>query len=620
MTGDVKSGSRNPGRLFNLIARMLTPGLSALAAQPQIGQSLGAKHNHHPVISNFLEKSAALNRFYRQLLTVLILISAVLTFMGTGNAQTNRVVFRLPSPSGNYLAGQQAFDTLSTKEAAQAFLDATESQWDNPEVIERAFAALAADGRIGDAEDLARHMLELEPNHDLATLLLGTVSLKERRYTSSIKQLQSLGLENFIDIAGAIVQAWARVGQSDLDEAFGVLDELGDNGLESFLLFHQALMADFSGDPRATDYIAQAYQTDPFVARNVEAYARILGNAGETEAALEVLNTFEREGLTHPYVDEVRVELEAGRLPGKYATSIAEGASELYHGIGAALARDGAPDIAMVFLRLGLYLHPKSDIIALTIGSLYDSAGRYESANHIYSSIDEASPFKSDAIVRVAGNLDALGDREEALRRLGNIVQVQPENLEAVVAMADLLRADEQYGRAVEYYTKAIGIVGGDRPRDWRYFYARGIANERDGDWDAAEIDLLRALELNPDQPQVLNYLGYSWVDQGLNLDRALGMIEKAVSGNPRDGYIVDSLGWAIYKLERYEEAVTILEEAVRLLPNDPEINDHLGDAYWYAGRKREARFQWTIAGDVDQRGAVSERIIPKLQDGLGNG
>jgi tetratricopeptide (TPR) repeat protein len=220
-------------------------------------------------------------------------------------------------------------------------------------------------------------------------------------------------------------------------------------------------------------------------------------------------------------------------------------------------------------------------VIALALGQLLDGVSQFEAANAIYDAVPVKSPLKPIAVVRIAQNLDALGDREEAIRRLNNIVAVDPDDLEAVSVLGDLLRYDEQYLEAAAAYSEAIRISGGTTPSDWRFFYVRGIAYERAKEWPKAEVDFQRALELNPDQPQVLNYLGYSWIDMDMHLDQALGMIEKAVEARPSDGYIIDSLGWAFYKLGRLEEAVATLERAVMLLPSDPEINDHLGDAYW---------------------------------------
>jgi Flp pilus assembly protein TadD len=309
--------------------------------------------------------------------------------------------------------------------------------------------------------------------------------------------------------------------------------------------------------------------------------------------------------------------VEAKRRPGVFATSVQLGAAEMFHGIGVALSRDGSKDLALVFLRLGHYLDPNADVIGLAAGLLLDSEGQHDAANEIYDAVASSSPMKPTAVVRVAQNLDAMGDRAEALRRLRNIVATRPGDLDAVSVLGDLLRYDEQYVEAVDAYTKALEITGGESPADWRFYYVRGIANERAKHWPQAEADFLKALDLNPDQPSVLNYLGYSWIDMDMNLDEALGMIEKAVEAQPQDGYVVDSLGWAFYKLGRIDEAVETLERAVMLRPNDAEINDHLGDAYWKAGRRLEAEFQWKVAKSVDEVGNVAERVGPKLIDGL---
>jgi len=551
----------------------------------------------------------------RLIMTIVVFLGFTLAQLAPASAQI--AGFSSPSPSGSYLAGLEALDGLNTSEAASAFLDASETQWNNPAVIERALVALVADGRVEDAKGLARRMLELAPGHNLAALVLGTIALKEHRYKSAINRLQTLGLGNFVDIAGYVVRAWAYVGQSQLDAAFAVLDKMKTSGLDKFLVYHRALMADVAGDPRALDFARRAYEADQYVPTIVETYARMLGNAGQNKAALDVLSAYQGQGLSNPLVIQVRTDIEAGRLPGKFAYNASQGAAELFRGIGAALVRDGEKGIAMVFLRLGLYLNPKADNIALAIGNLFDASGRYREANVIYSAISDSSLLKPGAIVLIANNIDAMGNRGEAIRRLENIISKEPKNLEAIKALGDLLRMDEQYDAAVEMYTRALEIVGGTHPRDWRFFYLRGISNHMRNRWDLAEKDFLSALKLNPGQPQVLNYLGYSWVDMGINLDRALKMIQLAVQSAPRDGYIVDSLGWAIYKLNRFEEAVPILEQAVRLMPNDPEINDHLGDAYWRVGRKLEARFQWKIATAVDTIGDVSKRAAPKLKLGL---
>jgi tetratricopeptide (TPR) repeat protein len=520
--------------------------------------------------------------------------------------------------TGEYLAGTQALFDLRPADAAKYFHEALSGNTDNPQVVERGFIAFAANGDIEQSAETARRLLTFAPDNELARLIIGTVALKERRYDAAIDELKDVKAESFAGITSGILRAWALAGAGRAKEADTLLDTIAAAGLEDFLVFHRALMDEVAGDTAdALDYAKRAYETDPFVARIVEAYARMLGNAGRFDEAADVIANFENEGYTHPLVDVVKAAIDEKRRPGVFATSVQSGAAEMFHGIGVALARDGSSDVALVFLRLGLYLDPSADVISLVLGQLFDGAGQHDAANAIYDRVPATSPMKPTAVVRVAENLDAMGKRDEALLRLGNIVQANPDDLDALSVLGDLQRTAEKYGEAADTYTKALALTGGNKPGDWRFYYVRGIAYERNKQWPKAEADFQKALVLRPDQPQVLNYLGYSWVDQGINLAPALDMIQKAVDASPNDGYIVDSLGWAFYRLGRYEEAVEALERAVQLRPNDPEINDHLGDAYWRNDRRLEAKFQWNIAASVDDKGDVKARVQAKLAHGL---
>ena len=561
------------------------------------------------------------------LVAVLLSASAVPATQAAQSAQTAQTdplaildllpVFRT-SVTGAYMAGQQALHDLRTDEAARYFANAARADWDNPVLVERSFIAYAADGQIGQAASTAKHLLDLDRSNELAELVVATEALKERRYGAAEQMLSQIGQDSFTGITAGILRAWALVGDNRVEEAEAVLDELGQSGLEDFLVFHRALMAEASGDSEKTiEQAGRAFDAEPFVARIVEVYARALGNAGRFDEARDVIAQFEDQGLTHPIVTIVKEQIEAGQRPGIFASNVQVGAAEMFHGIGVALSRDGSLDLSLVFLRMGLYLDPSADVISVALGQLLDTAGQHDAANGIYEAVPPTSPMKPTAVVRVAQNLDVAGDRKEALRRLNNIVTSRPDDLDAISVLGDLLRYDEQYVEAAEAYTKALELTGGENASDWRFYYVRGIAYERAKEWPKAEADFLKALELNPDHPAVLNYLGYSWIDQDMHLEPALEMIEKAVEAQPQDGYIVDSLGWAFYKLGRIDDAVATLEQAVLLRPNDAEINDHLGDAYWRAGRKLEARFQWNVAASVDEVGNVKERVAPKLADGL---
>ncbi|WP_286722142.1 tetratricopeptide repeat protein [Devosia sp. 63-57] len=524
-----------------------------------------------------------------------------------------------PSISGSFIAGQEAMKDLRTDEAARYFGQAVQGDWDNPILAERAFFAAAADGQIPQAAEMAKHLLDLQKGNELAELVQASVALKERRYGAAERALAQVPQDTFSGITAGILRAWALVGDGRGEEAEQLLGKLGQRGLEDFLVFHRTLMAEASGNKaKALELAEKAYDVEPYVPRVVEIYARMLANDGQFDAALDVINEFEAQGLSHPELTAVKATIASGKRPGVFVANAQIGAAEMYQGIGAALARDGSSDLALVFLRLANYLNPSSDVIPLTAAQLLDNAGQHEAANRIYDAVPANSPMKPAAVVRIAQNLDAIGNRSEALRRLRNIVATNPDDLDAVSALGDLLRYDEQYLDAAAAYSHAIELTGGDAPADWRYYYVRAIAYERAKEWPKAEADFLKALELNPEQPQVLNYLGYSWIDQDMHLERALEMIEKAVEMQPRDGYIVDSLGWAFYKLGRLDDAVETLERAVMLRPNDPEINDHLGDVYWEAGRKLEAGFQWQIAKAMDTEGGhVRDRAEAKLAEGL---
>jgi tetratricopeptide (TPR) repeat protein len=520
--------------------------------------------------------------------------------------------------TGGYLAGQEALSDLRTAEAAEYFGQAIAVEPENVLLLDRAFFAQAADGRIGAATSTAKRLLALDPDNEMARLLLATDAVRAGRFKAAVAELEKLGTDTFGGITGSILRAWALIGDNRVDEGIAVVDELGTEGLEEFLVFHKALMLDVAGrKDEAIEAAERAYQADPRVAWVAEAYARMLGNAGRYDEAVRVLDEYAASGLTHPLVDAVRTPVTAGEAPGPFVTTIEAGASQMFHGVGMALARDGGLEIAMMFLQLARHLNPDADFIPLSIGQLLDASEHYEAANAIYGTVAKESPMYGVASVRIAQNLDSLGAHDEAIRRLREISTVNPNDLDAISILGDILRTQERYAEAIDAYGQALAITGGDNLSDWRFYYVRGISYERSRIWDKAEADFLRALELNPDHPQVLNYLGYSWVDQGMHLQEALAMIEKAVDAAPRDGYIIDSLGWAFYRLGRFDEAVEVLEQAVRILPNDPEINDHLGDAYWRVGRKLEARFQWNVASYVDKEGNVRERVAPKLAGGL---
>ena len=253
----------------------------------------------------------------------------------------------------------------------------------------------------------------------------------------------------------------------------------------------------------------------------------------------------------------------------------------------------------------------------LSLADLYESLKKPDLAIKVYDRIPPSSPLRRNAEIQVAADLDTLDRTDEAKKRLEPLIAEHPKDTEAIIALGNILRGRKEFAECADIYSKAIANLAQPEKSNWVMFYFRGICYERSKQWPKAEADLKKALELFPDQPLVLNYLGYSWVDQGINLDEGMNMIRRAVEQRPDDGYIVDSLGWAYFRIGNYDEAVKNLERAVELKPDDPTINDHLGDAYWRVGRTLEAHFQWSHAKDLNPEPEDLPKIEEKLKDGL---
>jgi len=310
-------------------------------------------------------------------------------------------------------------------------------------------------------------------------------------------------------------------------------------------------------------------------------------------------------------------ETKAGKKLAPLADSPQQGAAEALYGIGASLTRRGGEDLALVYLQLALYLNPNHSLALLSLADLHESVKKPQMAIKVYERVSPNSPLKRNAQIQLATDLDAVDRTDEGIKILKAVVAEDPKDLEAIMALGNIERARKKFDDCGETYGKGIAASAGTEKPNWVFYYFRGICGERSKQWSKAEVDLKKALEMQPDQPHVLNYLGYSWIDQGINLDEAMKMIRRAVEQRPDDGYIVDSLGWAYYRIANYENAVKHLERAIDLKPEDPTINDHLGDAYWRVGRTLEAKFQWAHARDLKPEPEELPKIEAKLRDGL---
>jgi tetratricopeptide (TPR) repeat protein len=521
--------------------------------------------------------------------------------------------------SGSYLAARHANIERDAPAAAAFYRAALRHDPKNPELLERAFLSVLADGEMDEATRFAERIVQIDKSHRVARLVLGVRALKQRQYQTARQNFAQSTRGPLADLTATVLSAWTLYGSGETRAAVDTIDRLnGPEWYASFKDLHAGLILDLAGSRKdAGKRLEQAHALDANQIRDVEAYGSWLSRSQNKDEALNVFGAFDKVLPHHPLIVEAIDRLKAGGKLPPLVDSPQAGAAELLYGIGSALGRQGAEDLGLFYLQLAIYLDPEHPLALLTLADLYENLKKPALALKIYQKVPEHSPLRRNAEIQMAVDLDALDRTDEARKKLDKLIAERPKDLDAIRALGDILRERKQYADCASVYSKGIAAVAQPEKQNWFLFYFRGICYERSKQWPLAEADLKKALELYPDQPHVLNYLGYSWVDQGINLDEGMSMIRRAVEQRPDDGYIVDSLGWAYFRTNNYDEAVKNLERAVELKPEDPTINDHLGDAYWKVGRFLEAAFQWSHARDLKPDADELAQIEAKLKSGL---
>jgi tetratricopeptide (TPR) repeat protein len=524
------------------------------------------------------------------------------------------------SLSGNFLAAIVASSARDTLAASTFFREALREDARNRDLVERAFVSALANGNEGDAFALARRVLAHDSKNALANLTRGVDLIKAHKYGEARAALTRGGRESQRehDITATLLAAWSYAGAKDLRRALATLDKLAEPAFGPFRDYHAALIADVSGDKAEAERRYQAvYAAERSTPRLVDAYARFLASRGDRDGARRVYKAFDELLPNHPLIAAGVADLDAGKPLAPLVRTVEEGAGEALYTLGAVGGRQGDELASLIYMRLSLFLAPQNAAAIVMLGDVYERLKQEEAAIEVYEGVPEASPLRVSADIQSALLLETLGKSKEASEHLQSIVSANPKSVEALTALGNLQRSRKLFAESTHTYSRVLDLQQKSDKSQWLLYYYRGIANERSKNWPNAEADLKKALELNPDQPLVLNYLGYSWVDQGLNLDEAFKMLRRAVDLKQRDGYIVDSLGWAYFRLGRYDDAVRELEKAIELKPSDPVINDHLGDAYWRIGRKLEAQFQWNHARDMNPEPDDLPKILDKIKNGL---
>ncbi len=525
--------------------------------------------------------------------------------------------------AGDYLAARQA-SFLGDFAAAATYYDRTlRYDPDRPELLERAILAHMSLGGFDRASLLADRMSAAGYESQIAQMAAVSKAAERESFATV---LQAINDERGIGpLADGLVKAWAALGNGDMSAALLAFEDVGKvQGLGPFATYHKALALASVGD---FETAAGIFEADGAVGmsatrRGVMSQAEVLSQLNRNEDALALLDAAFGSDLD-PELTTLRDALSAGEtLSFSHVRSPRDGIAEVFFTLASALSSEGSNELTLLYARMAAFLREDHTDAILLIGELLSDMEQHALAVEAYSTVPPEDPSYHAAVM---GHAEALRDQDKVDEAIAVLLDLVSERASLPIlhtTLGDLYRQQERYAEATDAYTQALSLYDEVSSRQWFLHYARAITYERQDIWENAEADFRKALDLNPDQPSVLNYLGYSLVEKQMKLDEALGMIERAVAARPNSGYIVDSLGWVLYRLGRYEEAVPHMERAAELMPIDPIVNDHLGDVYWAVGRLREAEFMWKRAlSFADWEDAAEEadkdRIKRKLEVGL---
>lgn len=555
------------------------------------------------------------------------LITCSFLFGGYACGRTTQVA-QAGSFSGAYLAGRVAGGDQHMEIAVDYFKQALAYQPKNVMGLQDLLLTTLSLGDIKSALPVAQKLKNNPAIERFARLTLAADAIRRRNYRGAKSELQFRNPSDMDRLAATLLNAWIDYGRGYKSAAIAQMTNLrGPLWYDLFLSYHLALINELAGrkgeaesyfNRALSDQAGGAAAPDTYE-RVIVAYASFLIKQKRRDEALRVLKDGEIILSGRSALKIMRLGVADGGMIDFSIKTPQQGASEVFYDLGTAINRDGTESFARIYIQMGLSLDPDNDIALYQLADIFNKLNNPTKAIETYEKIPQKSAYYRDAHVRLALTLLEKKQQDRAIAELVALRKLFPQDHGVLIVLSSAYMQNKDFAGAQFVMQQAISALSTPKKSDWAVFYQSGICLERLNQWDKAEAAFRKALELRPDEPEVLNYLGYSLIDRNRNLDEALDMVKKAAAFRPNDGFIVDSLGWAYYKLRRYSEAANVLEKAVLLQPMDPTINDHLGDAYWRTGRKLEATFQWRHAIDGKPEPDELKTLQAKLKHGLDN-
>lgn len=559
--------------------------------------------------------------FHLASLTGLLALTACATAAGSASGQ-RPVADEIPSSIsgqsayGLFLAGQSAIDQGQGGDAADYFAKAENAAGgsDAPLVQTHVFTAALLAGDVKQAAQIAP-VAEQDPSiRHLAALTIAVEDMASGRGAKARAQLATIGPPYNAAAALLVPLAAAEAGDNEAAIALPVIE--GDPVAGFSASIDQGLIFERLGrfDEAETALRALVQRGDPGAVASADlgAFLERRGRWADAVAIYDQALT-RLPGDATLLADRVRAASHHGApaMP-----SLKETASEALTASASVLVIRREEEGALAYLRLALRLDPDRDSAWLLVGDILSDVGDKADARAAFQAPKPGSLAFVSARDKLAWSYQGDAQKDQALQIARSTLDAEPGSKEAATNLADILRADERYDESVGVLDRLIATEGG--APDWRLLYMRAVDYQQSDHWGEAERDLTLALKESPDEPELLNFLGYTWIDRGEKLHEALAMVQKAVNTNPKSGAMIDSLGWGYYRLGDYQTAVDKLEQAVSIEAGDPDVNNHLGDAYWRVGRRIEARYQWSRVLTLEPDAKLKTEVEAKLKSGLG--
>lgn len=523
---------------------------------------------------------------------------------------------------GDYLAGRYAYHIDDNPSRLKYYGSAFDREPDSAALGSKAVNAAISSGDTKIAKRLARRVLALDPSEALSRIVISALDMKDGKYGEAAERLNEQPDDPSLGVMMAMMEGWAEHGAGNSEEALAIFNSIEVGGYFDVIasLQNAQIYSELGDFEKAENIFTRVEKTGISPISVALAKVQFLSDAGRLEDALTYLKTFDKNTLGGVESGPVRTaldRLQAGQALPKGISAAQHASAAIVDPAGEFFYQQRGYDAAEIYLRTALMLDPNNHRARLWLAATLEKMERISDAEEVYAQVPDDSDYIVSATLSYANVLVRQDEDAKAQAMLRRLNDKAPTFLtREALGLSYLI--DENYEKALPYFDAMVKSMTDEELQDNpQPLYHRGICLEQAERWEDAVSDFERVLEINPDSADTLNYLGYTWVDRGENLEKAFTMIRKAVELEPESGAIIDSLGWAHYKLGQYGQARIHLEDAAAKSPSSATIIDHLGDVYWRLGRFREAGYQWERALGLDPTDKERVSIKAKLKGGL---